>query len=338
MVSDHPSEATLAKRNRELAILNTIAEALNREIRLGPALEATLAHVVDLCSLRTGWIWLLDEQGEPSLAAIRHLPPALADNPERMRGTCYCLDTYRAGGLEQAANISVITCSRLKGLIDGTDGLRYHASIPLGGHGRRWGVLNVASTDWHGMTDDDLRLLYTIGDLLSIAIERSRLFAQSAAIGALEERNRLARDIHDTITRSLAAIHIQLEIAQQELAHHTDAEQARNAIDQALKLSQASLDAAYRSIQELHMTPLPGSAATKLVDEMRRPTTAILTIREREVLQLIARGHPNKEIAALLGITERTVKFHASAIFQQLSVKNRTEAVRRAGQLGLIDI
>ena len=43
------------------------------------------------------------------------------------------------------------------------------------------------------LTPDDLRLLYTVGDLLSIAIERARLFAQSAQFGASDERNRLAR-------------------------------------------------------------------------------------------------------------------------------------------------
>jgi len=55
-------------------------------------------------------------------------------------------------------------------------------------------------------SEDDLRLLYTIGDLLSITIERARLFDQSAEYGAAEERNRLAREIHDTLTQGLAAL------------------------------------------------------------------------------------------------------------------------------------
>ena len=39
-----------------------------------------------------------------------------------MEGNCYCLDTYRAGDLEGVANVNVVTCSRLKALVDGTDG------------------------------------------------------------------------------------------------------------------------------------------------------------------------------------------------------------------------
>jgi hypothetical protein len=122
----------LRRRNRELSILNSIAQALNRSVDLDQALKAALAQVADLLDLRTGWIWLLHEEtGESYLAAAQNLPPGLANNPRRMEGSCYCLDTYRAGDLDGAANVNVITCSRLRSLVDGTGGLRYHASIPL---------------------------------------------------------------------------------------------------------------------------------------------------------------------------------------------------------------
>src|SRR5512147_1515974 len=122
----------LQRRNRELAILKLIAEALNREVDLDRALQVALSQVVELFDLRTGWIWLLlEDNGQPYLAASQNLPPALADNPRRMEGSCYCLDTFRAGDLSGAANVNVITCTRLKWLIGGTDGLRSHASVPL---------------------------------------------------------------------------------------------------------------------------------------------------------------------------------------------------------------
>jgi DNA-binding NarL/FixJ family response regulator len=63
-----------------------------------------------------------------------------------------------------------------------------------------------------------------------------------------------------------------------------------------------------------------------------------LTERELEVLQLLARGRQNKEIASELVISERTVKFHVSAILAKLGVGNRTEAVSKAAQLGLVDL
>jgi DNA-binding NarL/FixJ family response regulator len=62
-----------------------------------------------------------------------------------------------------------------------------------------------------------------------------------------------------------------------------------------------------------------------------------LTAREREVLHLLARGLTNKQIAADLVITERTVKFHVSAILAKLGAGNRTEALHRAIQQGLVE-
>lgn len=78
--------------------------------------------------------------------------------------------------------------------------------------------------------------------------------------------------------------------------------------------------------------------AARLIDRLARPEPPTLTAREQEVLSLMAQGRANKEIAAALGVSERTVKFHVSGIFSRLGVSNRTEAVSRAAQLGLIEL
>jgi len=61
-----------------------------------------------------------------------------------------------------------------------------------------------------------------------------------------------------------------------------------------------------------------------------------LSPRELEVLAMLVRGQSNKEIARLLGITERTVKAHVHAAFESLGARNRTEAARLATQRGLV--
>ncbi len=63
-----------------------------------------------------------------------------------------------------------------------------------------------------------------------------------------------------------------------------------------------------------------------------------LTPRELEVLRLLGLGRTNKEIASDLAISERTVKFHLSAIYAKLGAGNRTEAVAIATRRGLIDV
>jgi two-component system, NarL family, response regulator len=63
-----------------------------------------------------------------------------------------------------------------------------------------------------------------------------------------------------------------------------------------------------------------------------------LSAREEEVLRLLASGKSNKDIASLLGITEATVKCHVSAILLRLDVSDRTEAVVKALQRGLVHL
>ena len=258
--------AELQRRNRELSILNAIASALNSTVDLNEALHAALAQVASLLDLHTGWIWLLDEETcQPYLAASQDLPPGLANFPHRMEGSCYCLDTFTAGDLGGAANVNVVTCTRLKGLVDGTNGLRYHASIPLYAQEKKLGVLNVASSDWRELAPDDLRLMHTIGDLLSIAIERARLFARSAQMGAVEERNRLAREIHDTLAQGMAGIALTLESADALAEANAAPEQVRLSIQNALNQTRQTLEEARRSVLDLRAAPLEGRTLAQAV-------------------------------------------------------------------------
>lgn len=82
---------------------------------------------------------------------------------------------------------------------------------------------------------------------------------------------------------------------------------------------------------------------TRLLEHIRSAEEAQapidpLTEREREILQLVAKGGSNKQIAVVLAITERTVKFHVSAILRKLNAANRAEAVQKALTSSLIEL
>jgi two-component system, NarL family, response regulator YdfI len=97
----------------------------------------------------------------------------------------------------------------------------------------------------------------------------------------------------------------------------------------------AALEAVAAGLVVMHpsevIAALPTMAATPL-PELVEP----LTRREREVLQMLASGVGNKEIAAQLAISEHTVKFHVTSILGKLGAATRTEAVAQAIRLGLI--
>jgi DNA-binding NarL/FixJ family response regulator len=82
-------------------------------------------------------------------------------------------------------------------------------------------------------------------------------------------------------------------------------------------------------VQE-HLNWQPRSVPEALVEQV------VLTPRERQVLQAIGRGLPNKAIAMELGISDHTVKFHVGSIFQKLNASSRSEAIAIAARSGLL--
>lgn len=250
----------LQQSHRELAILHAIAARLNQEMVLEKALDITLQQTVELLELGSGWIWLFPPETNlpPYLASTFNLPPVFLEKPELLSGAtyCYCLERYQNEQLDEAMNIHEITCTRLKDLTEGTRGLRYHASIPLQTKQTSLGILNVASPALQKLSDEKLRLLYTIGDMLSIAIQRARLFENSRQLGISQERNRLAREIHDTLAQGLSAISLKLETLDAILENASSIDIARQKVRQLLQLTKEQLTEARRSVLDLRATPL----------------------------------------------------------------------------------
>jgi len=81
---------------------------------------------------------------------------------------------------------------------------------------------------------------------------------------------------------------------------------------------------------------LAPSVAVRLMGKMRAPAEEALTIREIEVLSLVARGSNNKEVGKQLHISEATVKYHLIHIFGKLGVADRTAAVTTALDRGIL--
>ncbi len=86
----------------------------------------------------------------------------------------------------------------------------------------------------------------------------------------------------------------------------------------------------------VHLVP---EAAARLMREVRAPESLeSLTGRETEVLTLLARGRANKQIAAALYVSEKTVKAHVSSILMKLGVQSRTQAALHALRTGVVSL
>ena len=316
------------QESRDLQVLRTIAEALNAAPDVGDALTTTLDQVTTLLGLDAGWIWLIDPQtGRFYSAAARHLPPFLRE-PVRMTGqTCWCLKAFKAGELT-AGNVDVMECSRLRGAVAardraGTHGLRYHASIPLYFGERPLGIMNVAAPAWRRLTRRELDLLSTIASQVGVAIERARLAGETIASARIEERSRLAREIHDTLAQSLTAIGLQIETALDSAPPAAAAP-----LQRALDLSRSALDRTRDSIRALRSAgavPLPealsGLAHAVAADSgvrvhVRTGGASSLTVeQEQEVIRIAMEALTN-------------VRKHARATEVHLSLSMRGGGLR----------
>ncbi len=114
---------------------------------------------------------------------------------------------------------------------------------------------------------------------------------------------------------------------------------------QGYLLKGAPRDQIFQAVRVVHSgdSLLQPVVASKLLRQMSKTAESpdalgSVTSRESEVLSLLALGLQNKEIAAQLGISERTVKFHVGSILSKLNAGNRTEAVTIAVQRGLIEL
>ena len=254
------------RRLHDLTTLNAIAQTLNRSVDLDAALGETLKDLVRLMDLSTGWIFLWDGNDAFRIAADHGLPPALAKRAKApLRSNwCTCQSLYRDA--ELGASVENVVCSRLATASGETRGLRNHATVPLWSGDRFQGLMNVATTDWGLFTPEDLQLLSAVGNQMAVAIERARLTEQSRRLAALEERSRVARELHDSVTQTLFSLRLTAQAAG-ELAE-SDPARAREHVQRIESLAHDALTELRGLIEELSPSVLEERGLPEAIERL----------------------------------------------------------------------
>ncbi len=223
--------ADLARQRDYLAQLAKITAALTRDLDLVHVLEQVAVAGAGLTQARQVRVWLLPDDGDliPRLAATLH--------PEA--------DAFPAEDVRHALHTTTIVVN--------DDVL----ALPLIAKGVGIGVLELSDRDGVSFLPADGQALQPFADAAAMALENARLYAQARESATLVERNRLARELHDTIAQGLTAVNLQLEAAQRSFER--DPGRARTRVVRAAELVRATLNDVRLSVWTL-ASPLVDAA------------------------------------------------------------------------------
>jgi nitrate/nitrite-specific signal transduction histidine kinase len=220
--------AELTQRNQELAALNSLTAEMSRSLVVSDVASTAAEQLRVVWGLPGVAIYLVDglEPTGMRLVGRSDAVPASADE-----------DSERSVLLaEMAATGSYRPQVRSGQLL-----------VPLTTAGDRVGYLALSSSQTFAARQ--LELLEVVGGQLALALRNAQLFADTQELATINERNRIAREIHDTLAQGLAGIIVQLQAADAWLG--PEPPQARTALTRATELARSSLQEARRSVWDL---------------------------------------------------------------------------------------
>lgn len=205
-------EQRVADRTRELAILNAIGATVNESLDLYDTLNRALDETLGLLNLEVGEIRLLDEEsGELVIRTQQGLSPGFVREADRKDVKTVLPQV----SLETGEPVTVPDTSATQEYeLARREGLRALAIFPLRAKERLLGTMCLATRRGPRIfTRSERELLRAVSDQISVAIENAQLYGRAQQLAVLEERQRLARDLHDSVTQSLYGVTMYAEAA-----------------------------------------------------------------------------------------------------------------------------
>ncbi|HRW05145.1 MAG TPA: GAF domain-containing protein [Caldilineaceae bacterium] len=196
-------ENRVAERTRVLSALIDIAAAVNRSLDLQETLTHSLEKTLQVLGIEAGGIYLLNETGtELELAVHRGYAPELVEEMDHLAMG----EGFNGFVIQHSCPLVVDEIAdddRLARTAVREAGVHSLVSVPLYSKERPMGTLFTTTYAPRKFSEEDINLLTSIGYQVGVAIENALLYGQAQQLAALEERSRLARELHDSVTQAL---------------------------------------------------------------------------------------------------------------------------------------
>ncbi|HJO32617.1 MAG TPA: GAF domain-containing sensor histidine kinase [Anaerolineales bacterium] len=268
--------AVLRRDNRRLTTLLHLVEAMSAELDLTTLLEKMVVSAVDLLHAKQGAIGLVDEER----SAIRHR--ALHNLPEALLDIDFA-EGVGISGQVYALKRPVIVDNygeQVNLPVDDSDmrQIRAAVSVPIWWQDRLNGVFSIGTDDpTRAFGAQDVAALELFAKHAAIAIENARLYEHAERLAQIDERNRLARELHDSVTQSLFTIVLMTDAIRNYLQGGEDAAPTAELLYQTARDTLTEMRAL---IYELRPAALEGEG---LITALRKLGQAIQTRHQLEV-------------------------------------------------------
>ena len=201
------------RRNRELVAINRVIASISGSLKLGQILEVSLDEMLAVSEMESGCLFLMEPDKQQLLLAIsRNQSEEYKEKINRIQvGEQLTGNVAKTGEVIVKNNVETDNKTQTDPVF--FQNKRSFLGIPLVSSGNIVGVLNLTSSRNIHFLEADLVLYKAIGSQVGIAVENAQLYAQAQQLAILEERNRLARDLHDSVTQTLFSITLTAESA-----------------------------------------------------------------------------------------------------------------------------
>jgi nitrate/nitrite-specific signal transduction histidine kinase len=266
----------LAELNRRATAVAVVAQRIGTLTSLDTLIQAVSSLLRETFGYAVTDIYLLDdasdelvEAGEPTADGTDRLQPRRVLPGDGLIG--------RAASERR---------TMIEGEEEGAAGLGNAMAVPIRSGDLIVGVLDIRAAKQGVLTAADQFTAETFADQLAVAVENARLFGQTRDLAVLEERNRFAREIHDTIAQGLTAVVLQLEAL--EASMQSRPEMALEHLTRARDLTRTALQEARRSVWNL----LPEKLAGNSLDEALDREVTRFNASGPEAASVVVRGRP----------------------------------------------
>jgi PAS domain S-box-containing protein len=204
-------EERVAARTRELAVLYDVTAVASASLDLRTVMDESLERVLEVMGCEIGGIHLrVDQKRELRIAASRNTPEELLTEVETMAPGIGVVGHVLTEGVPIVVPV-VADDPRVVPLAREVLGRRPYVGTPMRAKGEILGVLSVIGEPERQFTAEEVALLASIADQIGVAVENARLYEQAEQLAVMEERQRLARELHDSVTQSLYSANLMAE-------------------------------------------------------------------------------------------------------------------------------